>query len=368
MQGQEHGQSRHGREQVAFIALLGKGEDDHLRQHPNPEQLVCFGQGAASAERDDEKGDKSEGEESGIERIAEQDAPDAVITRDEVEEVVAAFRVELARVFFEDEVLQDELGIRVEPEPEAEDAEGDDTEQGDFRGLGAQPFDKAVVALVQRPPSEAGTEWNDESEGFVEQTDADHETEGEGEEPGESACARSPIQKDEEGQEKPEGFRGGGEDNASVAVGAEEGEKDDRGEKSGAEVAGKPAGQQENECGGGQAVKRDREAETPEFPVLAPVGHDDALPEKCGWLGVALALLEIFQREPFAALGGHAGDLPVEVFVRIGRGVLTAKIVQVNKDPEGEGEPAEEVVRMFRHGAGWITSTRRSFLKRLRET
>jgi hypothetical protein len=31
-----------------------------------------------------------------------------------------------------------------EPEPEAEDAESDDTEQGDFRGLGAQPFDEAL--------------------------------------------------------------------------------------------------------------------------------------------------------------------------------------------------------------------------------
>jgi len=200
---------------------------------------------------------------------------------------------------------------------------------------------------VQCPPSEAGTEWNDESEGFVEQTDTDHEAKGEGEDPGEPARPRSPIKKDEEGQEKPESFRSGGQDNASVAVGAEEGEKDGRGEKSGAEVTGKPAGQQENECRGGQAVKRDREAKTPEFPVLAPVGHDDALPEKCGWLGIALALLEIFQREPFAALGGHAGDLPVEVFVRIGRGVFTAKIVQVNKDPEGEGEPAEEVSECF---------------------
>ena len=180
---------------------------------------------------------------------------------------------------------------------------------------------------MQGPPSEAGTERNDESEGFVEQTDTDDEAKGEGEEPGESARARSPIHEDEEGQEEPEGFRGGGEDNASVAVGAEEGEKDDRGEKSGAEVAGKPAGQEENECGGGQAVKRDREAETPEFPVLAPVGHDDALPEECGWLGIALAHLEIFQREPLAALGGHPGDLPVKMLVRIGRGVFAAKIV-----------------------------------------
>ena len=180
VQGEENGQRGHAGQQITFVALVGQGEDGEDGDDPDPEEFFVIGQFAPPQPSDDEERDESRGEESGVERVRNNIPPDAGFAPEEVEEVVASAGIELADIFLEHEVLQDEVPLRIEPIPEAEDTEGDEGHRGDLRHFAAEPRAQSVAVLMKRPPGQGGGREQDQGKGFVKESGADEEAEGEG--------------------------------------------------------------------------------------------------------------------------------------------------------------------------------------------
>ena len=180
VQGEEDGQRGHAGQQITFVALVGQGEDGEDGDDPDPEKFFLIAQFAPPQPSDDEERDESGCEESGVERVRNNIPPDAGFAPEEVEEVVASAGIELADIFLEHEVLQDEVPLRIEPIPEAEDTEGDEGHRGDLRNFAAEPRAQSVAVLMKSPPRQAGGRGQDEGEGFVKESGADEEAEGEG--------------------------------------------------------------------------------------------------------------------------------------------------------------------------------------------
>jgi hypothetical protein len=70
--------------------------------------------------------------------------------------------------------------LRIEPIPEAEDSEGDEGHRGDLRHFAAEPRAQLVAVLMKSPPGQGNGGGEDEGEGFVKESGADEEAEGEG--------------------------------------------------------------------------------------------------------------------------------------------------------------------------------------------
>ena len=78
---------------------------------------------------------------------------------------------------------------------------------------------------------------------------------------------------------EPKGFRCTGEEDAPVAVSAEEAKKKKRGGKAERDAARTLPANEEQEAGCQQRVENIRRAEQSEGPVIPPVRGEDSLPE-----------------------------------------------------------------------------------------
>ena len=183
MQGEENGQRGHAGQQITFVALVGQGEHGEDGDDPDPEEFFVIGQFAPPQPSDDEERDESRGEESGVERVRNHIAPDTGFAPEKVEEVVASTGIELADIFLEHEVLQDEVPLRIEPIPEAEDTESNERHGNDPRHFAAEPRAYLVAVLMKSPPSQSNGRREDEGEGFVKKSSANEETAPEGDRP-----------------------------------------------------------------------------------------------------------------------------------------------------------------------------------------
>ena len=226
------------------------------------------------------------------------------------------------------------MTLRVEPIPKTEGGEGDEADDGNFCRIRAQPFAEAIAAPVQGPPGEPDRARKHESEGLVEQRRADHQSESQNRAPADAGLVARLQQEHAKRQEEPESFRSGREKDAAVAIGAEKREVDERGKQCGRGVRRDFARDEKNHQRCGQSVEDAGPAKVPKRPVLRPVCADQSLPEKSGWLGVAVPLDHGLQRKPVPGLRRGVGHLRIEQFIAIGRGMVAAE----GREIGGQGE------------------------------
>ena len=190
---------------------------------------------------------------------------------------------------------------------------------------------------MEGPPREACRRRQHEGEGLVEQSDADHESEEPGQRPREASRVRTAPQQQEERREQPERLRAGREEDASVAVGAEEREVEQRREQALRRAAAELPPEGEDHGGRGEGVEDVRPAQVPQAPMLRPVGADEALPEKRRRLGVAVPRDHRLQRQPVSRLRRGEGDLGVEQLVAVGRRVVAPERGEIRAEGQHDG-------------------------------
>ena len=152
----KHSQRGHARKEVTFVPLVRQGEDNKERDEPEPEEFLAVGHFLAPQESQDADRDGGWGEESCVERIRNNVAPHARSAPQQVGKVIFSLRVEFPDVFVQDKIRQQQVALRIEPIPEAENGERQNPGPHNLRCVSFQPRADTVFARVQGPPSQPG--------------------------------------------------------------------------------------------------------------------------------------------------------------------------------------------------------------------
>ena len=289
-----------------------------------------------------EEGHGHQGEESGIQRVGDDDPPEARLAPDKIQEIILTSRVELPGILSPDEVLKDKQGMRIQPEPEAEKQQGRDHRHAEAPGILFQEGAWLPAAGAELPERHRENDRDDEGKGFVEEGDPDHSPADPGPDDTFGKFGLPMKQQEGKGSEEPEGLRGACQKDPSIAVGAEEAEEKKRCRDAQQRVAGAPDPDQHEKPRRQQGVENIRGAKAGQGPLVAPVRRGDALPEKEGRFGIAQTVIRRLKGKQFPRLGREARDLGVEKFVAVGCQMITPKSCAIDEERQEQGGQTDQ--------------------------
>ena len=125
-QRNKDGKRRHGFEQISAGTLTRETEHQKEDQHPPPEIDFVVAQIVATEQAPDRQGhdgQHNDSEQTSIQGIAGGQHPDTAVAPEHFGEIARTVWVKLAGVFANHEFLPDRLWVRIEHEPECEDAQ-----------------------------------------------------------------------------------------------------------------------------------------------------------------------------------------------------------------------------------------------------
>ena len=318
---------RHGGDQIVFLALARDGIHDEKRQHENPQALFVHRGALALAHAPDHEIDEREREKSRIAEVSEPETVDRIRSGKKPPQI--AFAAKLPKILFEDKMLQNRTGLRIEQRPYRKAAE-----RYDYRHRNPQRVsNEKITALHEREPCKGESDRCYQREGFEKARDSKRDTNAHPER--ESIPVPTPEKQDREGQKHKQGFQLVRQKRPAVLKARIESEKGQAAERAAYAVFCQPLGYETNERRQDKRAQDDGQPQAKEREVASPLGRDDPDPVKKRRLRV-LESRRGLQRKPSAARSRQARDLNVGRFVPDMRDVETVERVQIGRQGEDE--------------------------------